>query len=69
MINIETQLLAHRYLYYVLSCPVITDYEYDALERAALGSLPPESPLHKPGSDIASDYSDAVKAYARTLII
>lgn len=29
----EDVLLRHRFRYYVLGCPVITDQEYDALER------------------------------------
>lgn len=33
--NLETDLLFHKYRYYELNDPVITDYEYDMLEKEA----------------------------------
>jgi NAD-dependent DNA ligase len=59
--------MAHRYLYYVLSAPVISDYLYDQLEKLALESAPADSPLRKPGSDLASHYSDEIIAMAQNL--
>lgn len=56
MTDLELEVLEHRYRYYVLNEPSITDYEYDLLERKALKEAGPDSPLHKPGSDKASDY-------------
>lgn len=60
MKNLEFQCMMHRYLYYVLSQPVISDYEYDMLERRALAGAAPDSPLNFPGSDQRSSYSPEV---------
>ncbi len=50
----ELTIQAHRYLYYVLGTPVLSDIEYDMLEA----SLPVESEIRQTvGSDRASDYS------------
>jgi DNA ligase (NAD+) len=58
--------LAHRYRYYVMCDPVISDFEYDQLEREAKKILPPDSPVHGVGSDRASDYPpEAVEAALR----
>ena len=54
--DLENKIMAHRYLYYVLGKPIITDREYDELEKRA-SILPPNSPVHKPGSDLASSYT------------
>lgn len=53
-------LLAHRYLYYVLGAPVISDQEYDDLERLYGESL-------GVGSDLPSDYPPYIIALARAL--
>jgi len=53
---LETLVMAHRYLYYVECSPVLSDNEYDKLERLAKCALPPESVVHKPGSDLLRDY-------------
>ncbi len=63
----ELLVLAHRYLYYCLGRPVISDREYDRLERAALTNAAPESPLNEPGSDAEGSYGDTVKALAASL--
>lgn len=69
MKNIEKIILAHRYLYYVESMPVISDYEYDMLEASARKTLPEESKVHSPGSDRAIDYTDDVIALAEEIKI
>ena len=53
----EDEVMAHRYLYYVLSEPVLTDADYDTLERRAREVCPPESPVHKVGSSLPSSYT------------
>lgn len=56
MKSIEQLTLAHRYLYYVKSEPVISDQEFDELEKLALSVAPTNSLLHNPGSDRHEDY-------------
>lgn len=34
-IKLQKELLEHKYRYYVLSMPTISDYEYDMLERSS----------------------------------
>ena len=53
----ETEVMAHRYLYYVLSNNIISDAEYDVLERKAREVCPPESPVHGIGSSLPSSYT------------
>lgn len=67
MSEIEKLVLAHRYLYYVKSRPVISDRDYDALEKLALAQHSDSETLNAPGSDLQSSYSDEVKALALTL--
>ncbi len=58
MVNLtECEVMAHRYLYYVLGTPVITDFMYDQLERTARQVLPPSSCVHSVGSSLASSYT------------
>jgi NAD-dependent DNA ligase len=54
----ETEVMAHRYLYYVLSDNVISDAEYDPLERIARAVCPADSPVHGVGSSLAGSYND-----------
>jgi len=67
MINPDT-VMAHRYLYYVLAKPIISDQEYDRLEKQVsqkfdaengvwVDLLPPEHPLNKPGSSDPKSYT------------
>ncbi len=60
MTEVEKRALAHRYLYYVLCTPVISDYEYDMLERRALREVEEDSKLRSPGSDLPASYPDEV---------
>jgi hypothetical protein len=74
------RLLVHRYLYYVLASPIITDYQYDMWEKQleALVAAHPdvaerlskyerECPLKSPGSSRVEDYPDEVIALAESL--
>lgn len=65
--TLEQQVLVHRYRYYVMDDPVISDFEYDQLERQARNLLPLESPVHGIGSSLASSYSDEVATLARSM--
>jgi NAD-dependent DNA ligase len=65
--NHETEVLAHRYLYYVLGEPVLPDLVYDVLEREARGICPRESPVHRVGSSLPSDYPEHVIKRAKQL--
>jgi NAD-dependent DNA ligase len=66
---IEAEILAHRYLYYVKSTPVITDQEYDFLEKYAEKILPENSiVITKVGSDDENSYSGLVKERANHLL-
>lgn len=56
----EHEILVHRYLYYVEAQPIISDYEYDMLEREALPFLPEDSPVHLVGSCLPSSYPKEV---------
>lgn len=65
---LERDVLIHRYLYYVLARPIMSDYDYDRLEKCACKVLPPESPAHQVGSDLASDYPPEIVAAAEALL-
>lgn len=52
----EDILLEHRYRYYILCMPIISDYEYDMLEREYLKTAPEDSLLRLPGSDLIESY-------------
>mgnify|MGYP000458641940 CR=1 FL=1 len=58
--DLELTVLAHRYMYYVECDPIITDYEYDMLEREARKLLPESSPVHGVGSSLPGTYSTEV---------
>ena len=61
----EKLVAAHRYLYYVLNCPVISDYEYDVMERA----LPEDSIVRLTvGSEAEEDYAEDIKALTQQLL-
>lgn len=47
---IECLILAHRYLYHSVSKPIISDYEYDMMERRALKLFPESEILNSVGS-------------------
>lgn len=62
----EDLVLAHRFLYYVTKTPILSDTAYDELEHELLefGSCPVDSPVHRPGSDKASDYPEYIRPLA-----
>lgn len=60
--------MAHRYLYYVKNTPVISDFEYDMLEKVALDVISKDHPLNSSGSDLEESYSDEIKQIANKLI-
>lgn len=68
MTELEKKCLAYRYLYYVLYTSVISDREYDMLERKALEEVDENSPLHQVGSDNPFDYSDEIRTLAGILL-
>jgi NAD-dependent DNA ligase len=65
--DLELRVMAHRYLYYVACEPVLSDHEYDILERQAREVCPPESPVHGVGSSLPSSYTAEQIIEARTL--
>jgi len=64
----EHEVLVHRFLYYVLAEPVVSDFEYDVIEREARAVLPPESVVHKVGSSLTSSYSAEVQRDAMSRV-
>jgi NAD-dependent DNA ligase len=64
----ELQVMAHRYLYYVMCSPVLSDSIYDVIEREARAICPPESPVHGIGSSLASGYTGSQVEYAHALL-
>ncbi len=66
--ELETEVMAHRYLYYVEATPVISDYEYDQLESKARMVCPRDSPINEPGSDLTSSYTEDQMRRALELI-
>lgn len=64
-----SKLLAHRYLYYVICHSIISDYEYDILEKSAIeNKAAGYERLLKPGSSLAEDYPDFIKKEADFLL-
>ena len=60
--------MAHRYLYYVLCEPVISDWKYDFLEKDALSTCSEDHPLRKTGSSLRSSYSAEIIHLAEKLL-
>ncbi len=67
-LNIEDQCMVHRYLYYVLFEPIISDYEYDMLEKEAEKVAPEDHPIHRHGSDLKSSYDKKIIDIANNLL-
>jgi len=75
----RTICLVHRFLYYVLDDPLISDAAYDRFERTlkALVEANPQTasraplagicPLSRPGSSIAEDYPRRIEILAESL--
>lgn len=60
----EAEILAHRYLYYVLAQPALCDSAYDKLEREARAVCPENSVVHRVGSSLPSSYTPEIVALA-----
>jgi len=65
------ELEKHNYLYYVLSQPVISDYDYDmmlreleTLEREHPEFVDPNSPTQRVGSDINMEFTQVMHKYS-----
>lgn len=56
--DIEDSIMAHRYLYYCLGEPTVSDFVYDQLEREARAVLPKESPVQGVGSSLSASYTN-----------
>jgi NAD-dependent DNA ligase len=67
-LQLETEVMAHRYLYYVLSEQSVSDAEYDVLERKAREVCDSGSPVHGVGSSLASSYKSSEKELAVKLL-
>lgn len=68
MTELETLVLAHRYIYYVLNDNLISDFEYDALERQARATATAGSVVHSVGSSLASSYPGSAVEKATELM-
>lgn len=66
--HLELLVMAHRYLYYVECQPVISDYEYDMIEKQAREVLSYTSPVHKVGSSLPSSYTEEQKRFALDML-
>ena len=70
--KLEHECLIHRYLYYVLGKPILSDYEYDRLEEQAIEALEDanveESPMYYPGSSLEESYSKDIISEALELL-
>lgn len=58
--QLEHEVLVHRYLYYIEAQPIISDFEYDILEREAREVLPESSPVQGVGSSLPWSYPEDV---------
>lgn len=65
--DLELQVMAHRYRYYVMADPIISDYQYDLLERQARAACRLDSPVHKVGSCLPASYTKEQIAYAENM--
>lgn len=62
---------AYRFLYYVKNISIISDKDYDALEREVIefDGVPQNSAIFKPGSDNKEDYPDHIRSLALYLAL
>jgi NAD-dependent DNA ligase len=66
-LSVADKCMVHRYLYYVVFRPVLTDQVYDKLEREAVESTPEDHPIHQVGSDLERSYSEEIKRIAHII--
>ena len=65
--TLEDLVMAHRYLYYVKCASVISDYDYDRLERVAMYVTRPSSPVHQVSGDTEDSYTTNQKELSAIL--
>ena len=65
LMDIEHEVMVHRYRYYIMCSPLISDSEYDRLEKKARDQLPSSSPVHNIGSGLEESYNPLVIKDAR----
>lgn len=66
-LSLEDQAMVHRYRYYVMNSPIISDSEYDRLEEEAIKQADSKHPIHNPGSDLEESYSEEIITIAKKL--
>jgi len=64
-LSLEDQVLLHRYCYYVLANPLVSDAVYDQIEREARKIYPEDNVVHKVGSSLPSSYPDWIKEFLK----
>ncbi len=69
-LSLADQCLVHRYLYYVESRPIISDWDYSQMEAGVFRdeALPPDHPMQFPGSERAEDYPEHIVTIAKSLL-
>lgn len=70
-LKLANECMMHRYLYYVVNRPILTDIEYDFLEKEAIIDLEikhPNHPIFKPGSSKEIDYHPLIIKQALALL-
>lgn len=65
MLSIKKLVLAHRYLYYVLARPILSDYEYDKLEVSLTEEEKREIGV---GSSLKESYSQEIIDLAQSFL-
>jgi len=63
----EDRVMLHRYCYYVLAQPLVSDFQYDIWEREAREVCATESPVHGVGSCLPSSYPERIKQMAEEM--
>ncbi len=68
--QLTAEINRHNYQYYVLSSPVITDYEFDlllkeliSLESGFPGLISPDSPTQRVGADLTKEFPQVVHRF------
>lgn len=59
--DLEFSVLCHRYAYYVLASPLISDNTYDEIERLAWKKCTKDHAVWNVGSSNENDYSDDIR--------
>lgn len=69
-LSLPDKCLVHRYLYYVKCEPIISDFEYDMMERQALNAkkTPIDHDIREVGSSLESSYTFEVREAAGELL-